>query len=91
MKWYKKDNGRLDMDRPIMATCTSGTFLLLPQLDSEKSGYAIIGYNWFNLEKGEYNSCNFFKTPEEAIHGYSQMAIKNANINMTSDYSADPF
>ena len=70
--WYEKEKKALNFDLPIFAETTSGepeTYLLMPQI-SKSRGYVIVGYNWFRVAKGTYNSCSFFKTPREAINAY---------------------
>ncbi len=68
--WYASKEGGISLDGPIVAEQDSTKLLLLPQMGKE-TGYEIIGYNWFNLTTGKYNSCSFFKTAKEAIDSYS--------------------
>lgn len=56
-----------------------GVYLLVPQLEKNNM-YNIIGYNWFNLTTGSYNSCSFYRTPQEAVDSYGIANCKNVNI-----------
>jgi len=72
MKWYINEMKKaLDYSKPIKAISKGlgFTYLLLPQI--EPHSYKVIGYNWFNVDSGEYNSAECWKTPEEAIKYYS--------------------
>lgn len=68
MSWYADTRG-LDLSKPIFSKlCEDDDIVvLLPQLDTMAGGYTVIGYNWFNLTSGYYNSCILFETVEEAI------------------------
>jgi hypothetical protein len=69
--WYEKKKEALNFDLPIFAETITGEtelYLLMPQIC--KSDYTIIGYNWFRLKDGRYNSSSFFKTASEAIECY---------------------
>ena len=84
--WYegfKKKEKKIDYNKPIFARQTTGgiVFMLLPQI---QLGYTHSGFNWFNLADGSYNSCVFWKTPEQAVEAYqSQHKVYNANILIT--------
>jgi len=78
--WYKTtDSSELDYSKPIIAE-NSGKdiFLLLPQI--EKESYEIVGYNWFDIKRGKYDSCVCFKTAEKAVQNRKGHIIKNATI-----------
>ena len=66
--WYEEDD--LNFKEPIYAKEKSGNeeYILLPQV--KKGSYVIIGYNWFNMVDGSYNSCSFFDTAQEAVNQY---------------------
>ncbi len=66
--WYTEKLS-VNLSKPILAISDSSEVeLLLPQISSDPRGsYDIIGYNWFDLEKGEYNSKAFFPTVQSAI------------------------
>lgn len=85
--WYEKTGLKeLDYSKPIIAEDHEGTkHLLLPQI--EKESYVIVGYNWFNIDRGNYNSSVTFKTAAEAIRSYSHMDVHNCKILIhTIDY-----
>ena len=72
MKWYERDAPMVEIDysKPIAKkSVTAGTMLLLPCLRDD-SGYDIIGYNWFRLLDGHWNSCRTWKTPQAAVDAY---------------------
>ena len=79
--WYETDKPRLRVreDRPIFATGGDSTFILLPQLRADKT-YTIIGYNWFNIRSGTYNSCACYETIEDAMKAYSSYTISNGAL-----------
>lgn len=66
--WYEKAN-QIRKDRPIFCKNikNGNVYLLLPQIGAK---YEVIGYNWFNIKAGRYNSCTFFETVEQAIACY---------------------
>ncbi len=65
--WYTEKLS-INLSKPILAIKDSSerVELLLPQISNDH-GYDLIGYNWFDLEKGEYNSKAFFPTAHDAI------------------------
>ena len=70
--WYEKEKEALNFDLPIFAETTTGekqTYILMPQI-SKSDGYRIVGYNWFRLRDGRYNSRELYKTASEAIKTY---------------------
>lgn len=80
MKWYERlKKEELKRDRPVIAQLDGMNFLLLPQ--KERGSYKIIGYDWFNLQTGNYNSVMLFSF-EEAILTYRKMGyvIFNATV-----------
>jgi len=88
--WYQNES-ELDMSKPIICESDDDNkyiCLLTPQLaslnDDNRDGsnqYKIIGYNWLNLRTGKYNSCCFFKTPEEAIKSREDYKIRNLDFS----------
>jgi len=78
--WYKETKEKeLDYSKPIIAEDNEGNkCLLLPQI--EKSSYDVVGYNWFNIDNGEYGSSIFFKTVKDAINARSSYIIYNCKI-----------
>lgn len=71
MTWYTNtEKTTLDYSKPIMATSGDGMFLLLPTCQDRS--YEFRGYDWFNVEKGEWNSCRNYKTAEEAVRVYEK-------------------
>lgn len=83
--WYEQGSKtELRLDRPVFAkkyrADDNELYLLIPQKGKDKNGYEIIGYDWFNVYKGEYNSSHCWKTAEEAIDCYSSYEIFNADI-----------
>ena len=79
--WYEQEKDKkTERDRPIFARRNNDTFILLPQI-REKS-YTICGYNWFNITKGEYNSCVFYKTIQDAIDAYESHKISNGSLTV---------
>jgi hypothetical protein len=71
--WYEGSTPRINLAKPIMAERKHAKYLLLPQI--QKNDGKTVGYNWFDLEKGAYNSFSFFKTPEEAIDNYEDSYV----------------
>ena len=66
--WYKKgktSGGKVD---PILTEQNGNTYILLPQI--EQGSYDVIGYNWMDIETGEYNSCCTWPTVEKAVEDY---------------------
>ena len=57
--------------------------ILLPNI-APKS-YDVLGWNWFNFKKGEWNSCAF-KTQENAIRSY-QGRYNVRKVNISLNYS----
>ena len=82
--WYLKDEPKpkLDYSKPIVAKNSNGyTHLLLPYIEDS---YKILGYDWFNLDEGKFNSCVHWKTPQEAIDSYSENhTVTNAELTVT--------
>ena len=84
--WYEepRDKGKqIRKDKPIFTIGVGSTFILLPQIGTAGS-YSPCGYNWFDMARGVYNSCAFYKTVEEAIEAYSEASysykISNGNL-----------
>lgn len=89
--WYKENGDELDYNRPIIAIAENNDImLLLPQIaksDNHIPGlsidYDLIGYNWFNIRTGKYNSQFFWKDPENAVNSYkNKYEVRNADINI---------
>lgn len=81
--WYLKKNDaeELDYEKPIMAEGHEGNKLLLvPMLGNH--GYTVIGYDWLNIETGEYNSCYHYRTAREAVESYKNYKIYNIIIKI---------
>ena len=77
--WYKEKNHGLDYSKPIVAERDDGNIeLLLPGKD--KGLYQIIGYDWFNLGTGEWQSCTTWSSPMEAVHNRKGHTIYNVEI-----------
>lgn len=79
--WYTPNSNKksLDYSKPIIAERDGGQMLLLPQQNPGE--YGIIGYNWFRLTDGGYNSCTTWKTPEAAVEAYERYhAVHNAEL-----------
>lgn len=55
-------------------------YLLLPLINNKN--YDIIGYNWFDLNAMNWNSCSCFTSIIKALEAYSSYRIYNANINI---------
>lgn len=81
--WYSKDaKSELDYSRPIVAEGPGVLSLLMPQI-SKDDGYSVVGYNWFKLNEGAYQSCRFWDTPEEAVKAYTgSYTIKNVTLTV---------
>lgn len=77
--WYGKNN-ELDYSQPIAAVRKGVTYLLLPQI--EKDDYSIIGYNWFNIAEGEYNSATTWSKAKDAVDCYSSSGFKILNAKL---------
>lgn len=77
--WYER-NG-LDYSKPIKATKDGMVLLLLPFI--REGSYEVIGYNWFNMTEGGWNSCAVWETPEQAVLAYKNYAISNADITIS--------
>lgn len=76
--WYSDtDKPALDYSKPIVAYNGQNRYLLMPQKGNE---YDIIGYDWFNLNTGEYNSCRIFKTAKDAVNCYKDHTVVNEDI-----------
>lgn len=89
MPWYSNESVKpLDYGRPIVAIGggpASSTFLLMPH-KSEKNTYEVIGYNWFDLDKGEFKSSISWQTPQGAVEAYKdRYEINNAGITVKVD------
>ena len=85
-EWYAKRNA-IDFNRPIFTLGDAGTLeILLPVQtanDTEDDTYTIIGYDWFNLTAGCWNSSYCWATPELAIKDRAN--VFNGSIDATRD------
>ena len=85
--WYENNRPKpkLDFSKPIIAEGGSrgAKQLLLPQISTKNPGsYEVIGYNWFFLDSGGYNSRACFGTVEEALAARRGYRIYNAEISV---------
>ena len=64
----------------------AGDNILLPNI--QPKSYEIIGWNWFNFKKCEWNSCAF-RTKEHAITAYKDVYnVKKVNVSLNfSDFA----
>lgn len=78
--WYENsEKRRIDLTKPILCVNNFGhTLVLLPHV--VKESYEVEGYNWFDLDDGEYHSCCVFETAEDAIRHYKQYNPVNGTI-----------
>jgi hypothetical protein len=53
-------------------------YILLPTI--APGNYDIIGYNWFDIKEGKYNSCACWSTKEAAIAMYKNRGVKEVEI-----------
>ena len=86
--WYGRQDKELDYFRPIFAFNDDEMYLLVPQI--EKDSFAVVGYNWFDIEIGEYNSCVCFETAKAAVIEYSlQYKIVNGSVKAMGPFPED--
>lgn len=80
--WYNnKTQITISYDKPIIAESSEGKkYLLLPV--QEEGSYSVIGYDWFDIDEGRYNSCCQHKTVDDALRSYSSYKIYNAKIEI---------
>lgn len=83
--WYasKNDKKELNYSQPIIAELdTIGSkYLLIPHI--KEGHYGIVGFDWLNISTGEYNSCRYFETPQEAVRSYSgSYEVYNATLQV---------
>ena len=82
MDWNNSEYVGIDYSRPIKATGVGSRYILLPNKEAAGS-YAIAGYDWFNIDTGEFNSTRSFKTQEDAVSAYSDYKISNTTITLS--------
>lgn len=82
MDWNNSEYVGIDYSRPIKAIEAGSRHILLPNKEAAGS-YAIAGYDWFNIDTGEFNSTRAFKTQEEAVRAYSSYTISNTTITLS--------
>lgn len=83
--WYESDKkDELDYSKPIAAFRNETEYLLIPK--TAKESYKVIGYDWFCVRTGVYNSCSF-STVKEACINYLQggYIIENVYIGLGRD------
>ena len=80
--WYNnKTQITISHDKPIIAETLEGKkFLLLPV--HEEGSYSFIGYDWFDIDEGRWNSSCKHKTVDDALRSYSYYKIYNAKIEI---------
>lgn len=81
--WYSNSTQKkvIDYSKPIISENKGYTYLLMPQIGEDS--YCIIGYNWFCITTGTYNSCCCFATAEAACKSYSHHeSVRNAEISI---------
>lgn len=79
--WYQSGNNEkvIDYKKPIIAKCDGKVLMLMPQI---RDNYKVVGYNWFNINTGLYNSCCLFKTPQDAIKSCGIETVYNVDIEV---------
>jgi hypothetical protein len=77
--WYesKEDLNALDYSKPIFCVVAGDLHLLTPQVSG---GYEIIGFDWLNVKKGNYNSCAHFSTAQLAVKSHQAYLPFNGTI-----------
>lgn len=87
-RWCKELGSELDYGKPVAATDGRMVEILMPV---KKAGsYEIIGYDWFNLTDGVWNSTICFKTPEIAVESrqsYEAYEVFNVTIETRRSYN----
>ena len=87
MSWYENSksnqSNQIDKSRPIKATNGCDIYLLMP-VTHGGGGYTIIGYDWFSVNGGIWNSCRKWPTIEDAIKNYKEFGyiISNTSIEL---------
>ena len=79
-KWVRKNE--LDYSKPIVAENKEDDikFILLPL---KNRNYKIIGYDWFNVKTGEYNSDMCIVDAREAVKMYDvSYSVYNVEIQL---------
>lgn len=81
MSWYSKgikEEPKLDYSKPIFA---GNSLILMPH--RKKGSYEVIGYDWFRLDDGQFNSCVNWGTPQEAVKAYGRSyTISNGELEV---------
>lgn len=74
----------LDYNKPICATSgeTLSTHILLPRMEGKC--YSTVGYDWFDITLGDWNSCAWWKTKEEAVQHYKDWnyTVRNCELKV---------
>lgn len=84
--WYEQDKkDELDYSKPIAAFRNETEYLLIPK--TAKESYKVIGYDWFCVRTGVYNSSCCFSTAKEACANYVQggYIVENVYIGLGRD------
>jgi hypothetical protein len=83
--WYSdsKQPPQINYEQPIVATSlvTGEKLLLLPQIKT--INFCVLGYNWFRIKTGEYNSCVCFPTVADAIEAYPPQHYRIENVQLS--------
>ena len=82
MAWNNSEYGEISYSRPIKAVGGGRRYILLPNKEAAGS-YVIAGYDWFNIDTGEFNSTKSFKTQEDAVRASSHYTISNTTITLS--------
>jgi hypothetical protein len=77
--WYGEK--KLDYSQPVVAVKRNKRYLLLPQVN-QRCNFETKGYDWFDINSGEWNSCLYFSTPEAAINSYASSGYKITNARL---------
>lgn len=71
----------LEYDKPLCCENDKGnTLLLSAQIAEDRKSYA--GWDWFNLDVGEYESDSHFKTEKEACEAYKDYNPTNCILGV---------
>ena len=81
--WYEDNNTEkaLDYSKPIMAFGEDGVeCLMLPHITADS--YNFIGYDWFALDRGCYNSRMYWVSPNLAVDNYKVAGYTIKNVKL---------
>lgn len=84
MTWYTEtDHHGVYYNKPIIASRGDKTCLLLPHIGPRREP---LGYDWFDLDNGRWNSSMHWDTAEQAIEAYkNRYYICNAVVSTKED------